>query len=835
MYFTPQKKLYSALFFIIILLVIPSQNFAQGQRTTYKVLGVSVEGNKFADAPTIIASTGLKVGDEIQVPGDQTLNAIRNLWTLGIFSDVQIIIDKQLGDGVFLLIKVEEYPKLEKVIFEGNDDVSSSDIEKLITFIRGQTIKPQDISKLEQRIFNLYVDEGFLNAQIESAYYIYSSADTIDGDIFVLWKNQKDFSDEYEMEYKSGDQRYADLISRIRERVLIKLQIKEGDKVTVRKIEFSGNETFDDGDLKSEMDETSEKKWWKFWSGAKFNPENYKKDKELIVRYYRKNGYLDAEIMSDTLIYFNNNRDLRIIMNVHEGPQYRIRNITWEGNSVYPAEVLTERLEFSKGDIFDYDKFEQNLRGNEKQSDVSALYLDNGYLTFNVQPRETRLPGDSIDIHIRVEERNQFRIGRVDITGNDKTKEKIIRRELFTIPGDYFNRALLFRSVQQLANLQYFNMEKLYGPGGIDTKLASDSTVDVIFRVEEKSSDYLNASVGYSGAFGFSGAVGVTLTNFSMAEPFSLGGGQILSFNWQFGVGSIYRTFTLGFTEPWLFDTPTSVGAELFDTRQQYIYDLRQSGATVRIGRRLKWPDDFFFIQGRVKYQYNNVIEGRSFYAEGRTNQYSVGAVISRRNIDNPIFPSRGSAVSLDVELTGGPVLPGDVDYLKIGFTAEWYRRLFNSNRIALYTIADLGYIDEIVKGTNIQPFEFYYMGGNGLIIATSSLRGYDDRQVGPQNSFGDVIGGRVMAKFGTELRLAVTLEPIPLYVLAFAEAGNVFESFQKTDIFDLRRSVGFGARLLINPIGLIGFDIGYGFDRKLTDSTKDPAWLFHFQFGRGF
>ncbi|HEX7357143.1 MAG TPA: BamA/TamA family outer membrane protein, partial [Ignavibacteriaceae bacterium] len=434
-----------------------------------------------------------------------------------------------------------------------------------------------------------------------------------------------------------------------------------------------------------------------------------------------------------------------------------------------------------------------------------------------------------------VEERNQFRIGRVDIYGNDKTKEKVIRRELYTIPGDYFNRGLLFRSVQNLANLQYFNVEELYGPEGISTKLSSDSTVDVGFKVSEKSSDYLNASVGYSGSFGFSGAVGVTLTNFSIAEPFRLGGGQVLSFNWQFGVGSLYRTFTLGFTEPWMFDTPTSVGAELFDTRQQYVYDLRQSGATIRVGRRLKWPDDFFYIQGRFRYQYNNVIEGQKYYREGVTNQFSVGALISRKNIDNPIFPSTGSSIQLDAELTGGPILPGDVDYLKLSFTSEWYRRLFNSNRIVLYTIADVGYIDEIVPGTNIQPFEFFYMGGNGLVIATTSLRGYDDRTVGPKNpTTGQVIGGRVMAKFGAELRLAVTLEPIPLYILAFAEAGNVFENFQKTDIFDLRRSVGFGARILINPIGLIGFDIGYGFDRKITDG-QDPSWLFHFQFGRGF
>ncbi|MFN3694359.1 MAG: BamA/TamA family outer membrane protein [Ignavibacterium sp.] len=257
----------------------------------------------------------------------------------------------------------------------------------------------------------------------------------------------------------------------------------------------------------------------------------------------------------------------------------------------------------------------------------------------------------------------------------------------------------------------------------------------------------------------------------------------MLSFNWQFGVGSLYRTFTLGFTEPWLFDTPTSIGAEVFDTRQQYVYDLRQTGATVRVGRKLRWPDDFFYVQGRVKYQYNNVLEGQGFYAEGKTNQYTLGALMARKDIDNPIFPSIGSSLQLDAEISGGPFLPGDVDYLKIGFTSEWYRRLFNTNRVTLYTIADLGYIDEIVRGTKIQPFEFYYMGGNGLIIATTSLRGYDDRSVGPKNVDGRVIGGRVMAKFGTELRLAVSIEPIPLYVLAFAEAGNVFESFEKTDI----------------------------------------------------
>ncbi|MEJ5261078.1 MAG: outer membrane protein assembly factor BamA [Ignavibacterium sp.] len=808
--------------------------FAQGQSKVYKVLGITVAGNKTADANAIISASGIKVNDEIQVPGDKTISAIKNLWALNIFKDVQLIVDKEIGDGIFLQIKVEEYPRFEKIIFEGNDEISTSDLEKNVTFLRGTVIKPQDIAKLKQKILKEYEKEGLLSASIQDKFYTFLSADTTEEEIITRWRNDKDFSDEFEFRYNRGDTKYSDLISRIKDRVIIKFIIDEGEEVRVRKIEFVGNKAFDEDDLKDAMEEINEAKWWKFWGSGKFDFENYKKDKQAIIKFYRKNGYRDAAIISDTLIYSNNKKDLTIRMEVYEGLQYKVRNINWVGNTVYPSEVLSERLDIAKGDIFDADKFEKNLRGNEKQTDVSSLYLDNGYLTFNLQPKEIKVAEDSIDIEIRIEERNQFTVNRVDIEGNDKTKEKVIRRELYTIPGDYFNRGLLLRSIQNLANLQYFNVEKLYGAEGIGTKLASDSTVDISFRVEEKSSDYLNASVGYSGAFGFSGAVGITLTNFSITEPFQLGGGQVLSFNWQFGVGSLYRTFTLGFTEPWLFDTPTSVGAEIFDTRQQYVYDLRQTGATIRVGRKLRWPDDFFYIQGRVKYQYNNVLEGQGFYVEGRTNQYTVGGLIARKDIDNPIFPSIGSSVQLDAELSGGPLLPGDVDYLKIGFTAEWYRRLFNTNRITLYTIADLGYIDEIVRGTKIQPFEFYYMGGNGLIIATTSLRGYDDRTVGPKNVNGQVIGGRVMAKFGTELRLAVSIEPIPLYILAFAEAGNVFESFEKTDIFDLRRSVGFGARLLINPIGLIGFDLGYGFDRKAV-SGNDPAWLFHFQFGKGF
>lgn len=817
----------------LIIFIFSSFSFSQTGRSSYKVLGVSVQGNKSADASTIIANSGLKVGTEIQIPGDQTLNAIRQLYSLNIFSDIQIVIDKQISDGVYLIIKVEEFPRYERVVIQGNDEIDDDEIEEKINFIRGQILRSNEVEKLKNRILPLYEEEGYLNAKIKIDYYEFFTADTTDDGIEVVWRNKKDLSQEYTYLYEEDEQTYTDLIGKIKDRILLMITVEENEAVVVRNIQFIGNSAFDSDDLKSEMEETEEAKWWKFWSSANFKPEEFEKDKGLIIRFYKENGYRDAEILSDSLIYSNDKTDLTIRMDVYEGPQYKVRNIEWIGNTIYPDQVLTERLGFNKGDVYNYVKFESNLRGNEAQNDISALYLDNGYLTFRVEPTENIVARDSLDITIKITENNQFKIGKVDISGNTKTKDKVVRRELYTVPGDYFNRALLFRSIQQLANLQFFNVERLYGPEGLDYNLVNDSTVNVSFKVEEKSSDYLNASVGYSGSFGFSGAVGVTLTNFSIAEPFSLGGGQILSFNWQFGVGSIYRTFTLGFTEPWLFDTPTLIGFEVFDTRQRYIYDLRQSGGTMRVGRRLKWPDDFFYVQGLFRYQYNNVLEGQSFYREGKSNQFTLGATISRKNIDNPIFPSQGSNVVLDGEVSGGPLLPGDVDYYKINFKAEWYKRLFNTNRVTLFSSVDMGYLEELVEGTTVQPFEYFFMGGNGLVIATTPLRGYDDRSVGPVVN-GSVIGGRVMTKLTSELRFAVTLDPIPLYLLAFAEAGNTFESLEKADIFNLRRSVGVGARLLINPIGLIGFDLGYGFDRKAV-TGKDPSWLFHFQFGKGF
>jgi len=828
---TPNKQ-YS--FFLTIIFLISISLFAQAQKESYKILGISVVGNKSADATTVIANTGLKINDELVIPSDQLNNAIKRLWNLGIFEDVQILIDKKIDTGVFLLIKVSEYPRLEKFVFEGYDELSEDKLNKLVTIVRGQTLKPQEIARIITKIKKAYEEEGYLNAQVTPERYQFFQADTSDDVVTVTWRNEKDLSKEYKTDFKLNANAAMNNVSKMKERVLIIMKIDEGKEVIIRNIIFNGNSAFEDSKLISQFDETSVKKWWKFWSWPKFKRDKFEKDKELLTKFYRKNGYRDFTVLKDSISISENKEDLTLFIDVFEGKQYKVRNIIWEGNLVYPVEELNARLDLKKGEVFNYEKFEQNLRFNEKQSDVSSLYQDNGYLTAQIEPKEIKVAEDSIDIEIKINEGNRFKVGRVEIQGNEKTKDKVIRRELYTIPGSYFSRSYIMRSIQQLSNLQYFNVEQLY-KSGVDYKPANDSTVNLIYKVEEKSSDYLNASVGYSGAFGFSGSVGFTLTNFSITEPFKMGGGQILNFNWQFGVGNYHRTFSLGFTEPWFLDTPTSVGFDLFDTRQRYVYDLRQSGITLRVGRRLTWPDDFFYIQGTLRFQYNDVIDGQNYYKEGLTRQYTTGFGITRTDIDNPIFPARGSKFALNMELSGGPLLPGNVDYYKIDFKSEWYKALFNSNRFVLYTSGELGYIGELIPNTPIQPFEYYYMGGSGLIIATTPLRGYDDRSLGLRDTrSNNIIGSKVQAKFTTEFRVALSMDPIPIYLLAFAEAGNVYPNIKQTNLYDLKRSVGVGARILLNPIGLIGFDYGYGFDRRSVDG-QNPQWMFHFQFGKGF
>jgi outer membrane protein insertion porin family len=772
-----------------VMMVITVSAFAQEDGpATYRILKIDTEGNKFYDSRLIIASSGLTEGSEISFPSDQTKQAIENVWNLKFFSDVQIFVSKNVGRDAYVTIKVEELPRLDKFSFSGNEEFDDEDLSEKTGLVKGQVIRPQSLKDMEYNIQRMYVEEGYPLAEIKVDQYVNSFNEA-----------------------------------------QINVRINEGSEVEISDIRFEGNSKISDDDLEDAMEETSVGTWWKFWESPEFNKENYEKDKRLVIDYYREQGFRDAAIVSDRFVYRSNKEEMDIVINVNEGPRYRINSIAFEGNKLYPDSVLVRSLDFSPGDVYNIKRFEQNLKGNEEQSDVSALYLDNGYLGFQSEIEEKIVGDDRVDIVVRVNENKQFRLGMISIIGNTKTQDKVIRRELFTLPGQHFNRTNLIRSMRELANLNYFNPETI----SYDFSQLNDTTVDLIYMVEERSSDQLNASVGYSATFGLSGSVGLTFNNFDIADPLSGGAGQILSFQWDFGTGGTFRTFSLGFTEPWLFDSPTLVGLNIFDTKQSYTYEIRETGATGTIGRRFRFPDDYVRGDWFLKFQRTDVINGAEIYEEGIRTQFSIGQTLSRNSVDNPIFPTLGSKISLFSELAGARVV-GSINFHKHLFSAEAYNRLFGSTDIVLQTNFQFGSVSSLAEDAYIPPNEFFFMGGSGLAYNTIALRGYEDRTIGPLNRFANPTGGRVMMKYGAELRYSLSLDPVPIYLVLFGEAGNIWNSFKQTDLMDLRRSVGVGTRVILPAVGMIGFDLGYGFDRKLVDG-QDPAWLFHFQFGRGF
>ena len=794
------SRIHKIIFLFILVTIHAHGLFGQKQQPqpeVFKILGISVEGQRSGDPSAIIANTGLKVGGEITIPSEQTKLAIQRLHNLRIFDDVQIFIENKVQDGVYLLIKVKENPRLERIDVTGNDELDQDEILKKINLVKGQIVTPQDLSTVVRLLKNQYDSDGYLNARVTPTL---STVNDTTG------------------------------------RVVLKIVIDEGPKVKVDYIYFHGNKRFDNGDLKSEMKETSERKWWKFWTTNKFDKKKYQEDKDLVLAFYRKNGFRDAEILSDSLSYDKTNKYLTITIYLSEGQQYFIRNIFWEGNTVYPSDVLSSRLGLARGDVFNQEKFDQNLHRNEEETDVTSLYADNGYLYFQVDPDIKVVGTDSLDITLQIHERNQFRIGRVFISGNSKTYEKVIRRELLTKPGDYFSRQLIIRSLRQLQQLNYFNPEKLKP----DVRPVDDKTVDLEYSVEEKSSDTFNMSVGYSGAFGFSGGLGLSFNNFSLTEPLRGGAGQAMTFDYQFGVSNYYRTFSIGFTEPWMFNTPTLFGFNIFDTYQSYYADLHYRGASIHVGRRFKWPDMYFRGDWTLRVQENTYHSlGNStiydYYLEGTTTQIGVTQVLSRNSTDSPIFPSRGSSFSLLTDINGGPKFGGAIQaarYHKHIFSADWFVPLTNSGKVTLMSSNTIGLIFGFDKDAYVPYQDLFYMGGTGLgQIAVTPLRGYDDHSVGPDNG---AVGGKAMVKYTTELRFAITLNPIPIYTLLFAEAGNVWLDHTVMDMNNLRRSAGFGVRLLVNPIGMIGFDYGYGYDGA-TPNEAAPGWKFHFQFGKSF
>lgn len=753
------------------------------QERKIRIASITVEGNKAAEASSVRLNSGLLVGNEIT--GDDLQQAVKNLWAIRLFSDIKILVANQTSDGIDLIIRVAEYPRMNELVINGTDELDNDDIEKEIATYKGMVVSTFKLAKIKSTIRKMYMDEGYLLAEVT-----------------------------------------VDTVSAETGRVDIKVDVVEGARVQIEKITFHGNEAFDDDDLKDEMEEIQEDRWWR---SADFDAKKYKDDQELVLQFYRENGYRDAEILRDSLYYSQDRQEMYIDIWVYEGNKYYFGNIAFSGNTIFDDEELSVALDIKRGDSYDQKKYDEGIRDR-----LQKMYYNQGYLFAQVQPKESPIAKDTLDVNFMITEGHVVYVKEINIVGNTKTHEKVLRREFKLQPGDVFNSARLERSIRDITILNYF--------GNVlpDVQLIEndDKHVNLEVRVEEKSTDMANMSAGYSQRDGLIGSLGLTFNNFSLDHPLSGGDGQQLVFDWQFG--RIYRSISLSFTEPWLFNTPTLGGFSVFNTRTgggYYPWDRRDVGGSIHIGRRFYWPDNFFRGDWIFRYAETTISNIRdaellaryqSIGSYGGTRQISLTQIISRDSRDQPEFPTRGSVNSLSVELSGGP-LGGDADFVKTTFTSEWFMPL--PLGFVLYTKNMYGVLEKLSSNSVILFGEYFYLGGSGLGFA-ESLRGYDDGTVGPLTSGGSPIGGKSVVKNSVELRFPIAPNPT-IFGLFFAEAGNSWQEIAETDPFDLYRSAGIGVRLFMPMLGIIGVDFGYGFDHFTPDGQRKGQWKVHFQFGR--
>ncbi len=606
-------------FFLLLILIFFTTFELPAQRQSVKVLDVSIEGAKATDPSMIRLNSGLSTGTE--VTGESIQDAIKQLWRLDLFSDIEILIDRELAQGVYLIIKVKEYPRLDKVELSGNKKLKKDDIDEILNFYTGQVINPTMLARARQKVYEKYKGKGYLLAKIRTT-QIPSLTDS--------------------------------------NRVVVRFFFDEGKKVQVEKINFYGNNSFSDGKLKKQFKKTKEDRWWR---GADFDREKYNEDVGKLVEFYQNEGFRDVEVLKDSIYYNEDQDDMFIDIWVNEGEKYTFGDISWEGNELFSSEELSANIRFQKGEVYSKKKINEAVFQH-----IGNLYYDRGYIYSNITPSETVDENNEVDIHFLVTEGQQAKINEINITGNTKTKEKVVRREIRILPGDTFNRSLLERSQREVWMLNYFaNVEPKVAPTGGDQ-------VDLEFKVEEKSTDTANMSAGWSERDKLIGSVGVAMANL-------FGNGQRLSFDWNFG--RYYRSFNIGFTEPWLFDTPTLAGFNFYDTKRDayYIgYKQVSRGGSLRLGRRFNWPDNFFRGDWIYTLDKTTLSDFNSYILAANPNgiasdwwpliSSSVTQIFSRNSLDRPEFPTAGSEFSLTTELAG-TVLGGNVDYQSCCYRPE--------------------------------------------------------------------------------------------------------------------------------------------------------------------
>lgn len=764
-----------AISMLFCLLGLSSVHGQQNQARKAKIMAIKVEGNESVDGNLIKLQSGLAEG--ALVTGDDIQNAIKTLWELRMFSDIQVVLDDKVGDNLYITIKVKEFPHLNTIEFDGNKKIKNKDLEKALDYYRGLSVGHSQIAKWRRQLLDLYREKGYLLAEIEP-----------------------------ESEQSATDT----------SRVNVTFKIRENNKVQVERITFHGSEAFSSDKLRGQMKETKEDTWWR---GADFDPEKYFEDKNLVLNFMRSKGYRDAEILRDSLYYGPEKKDMFIDIWVNDGNKYYFGDIGFEGNELFADELLKQQIGFSAGDEYSLKKLQESV-----QEKLGTLYWDAGYIWAQINPNEQLVGQDTVNINYFINEGSAAKIRKINIVGNTRTKDRVIRRELFVRPGQTFSRELLVRSARELWVLNYFSNVNP-NPIPVDT-----SQIDILLEVEEKSTDTANMSAGWSERDKIIGSIGVAMNNL-------FGNGQSLGFDWNFG--RFFRSFQISFTEPWLMNSPTLFGVSFYDTKRDatYVgYKQESRGGSLRVGRRFRWPDNYFRGDWIYRIDRTNLSDFiPAFQSFIREEDYPITSsgvtqIISRNSLNRAEFPTAGSNFSLSTEFVGA-FMGGNVNYHKHHFKAEWFSPLISS--FVLRSNFEAGVIRGFGSRARIPYLERFFLGGEGLTRSTP-LRGYED----PLNNSAapdERIGGEVMLKYSFEIRLPIAPNPT-IYALAFAEAGNTWPSLEQTDFSNLRRSAGIGGRVFMPLLGMLGFDYAYGFDNiDPITGQRTGSWKPHFVFGRSF
>ena len=836
----------------------------------YEIGGIVVEGAKYVDASMLSMIAGLRVGETISVPGDEISTGIRKIWDQGLFEDVSVNVTDIVGGKVFLQIVIKERPRVSRFSFKGIKKSEADDIRNKINLSRGDIATDHLLTKTTRIIENFYYEKGYRNVDID----IQQVADT-------------------------ARENYIDMV----------INIDKGSKVKIGKINVIGNDNLVDGQVLSAMKETKQRGHFdpltplgplvvntvadvvtlhplravngveeyfydnyrpRIFKSSRFLESNYEADKKLIVEKYNSKGYRDARIVSDS-VYMIDDKNMGIDLVVEEGNKYHYRNISWTGNTKYSDETLNSILGVRPGDVYNKELLDKNLNYSETNLDISSLYMDDGYLFFRVDPVEVAVENDSIDLEIRLTEGKQARISNVTLTGNTKTYDHVVLRELYTRPGQLYSRSDVVRSIRELATLGFFNQESI--TPDVQPNM-EDNTVDIGYTVEEAAADQIRFSAGFAMGYLMLEA-GLQFSNFSVRNifnkkawrPLPMGDGQKLSLNVS-TLGRYYLYYGLSFTEPWLGGKkPNSFTFSLYQsfysnlkesTSSDYGY-FNMTGGTLGLGRRLTWPDDYFAVyQGLNFKRYNLHNYTNSTYlnvgdGNGKFNLISYNFVLSRNSVSQPIYPRNGSEFQLGLEITPPYSLFSDKNYSSLSenekykwiemhrwtFKAAWYTELYE--KLVMMTRVRFGYLGHYNDQIGPTPFHRFFLGGDGLSSYSVDsrelvgMRGYANNSLTPgyySNSGSGGNGGNIMSKYTLELRYPLSLNPqATIYALTFLEAGNCWLGFNNFDPFDVKRSAGLGVRIYLPMFGLLGLDWGYGFDDVYGTSGNNHS-QFHFSIG---